>query len=267
MRNFATKTNHISIDFTKQSGQIISNNIVFTSGDTGSSFILVDLLNNETPINLEGYGIVVNFLRGDIKRIASECNIIDKEKGKIEIPLSQSMLLTGINNLEILLVKENIPMVSPIISYKVVNTLVDYSEGAGITSANEYPILVTLIDDVTSLKNVVVSNTDRVSNLEAQITTSEEIRVANEQVRVAQERERQSSFKNIETKSTEKMNEMDETISDFERRFNSLSPEQSTNAEVQLARVGVDGTIYDSLQERLLKIEQSPSIVWETIEG
>lgn len=267
MRNFATKVNYISIDFTKQTGQVISNNMVYTNGDIGTSFMLVDLVNNGVPIFLVGYEILVNITRGDMTKIVGSCEIIDKSKGKIEIPLLSNMLLAGVNNLEIVLIKEGTQMVSPIISYRVAKTLSGDMEDSDIEASNEYPILITLIDTVNQLKENIETELESITQLKNQVETSEEIRVANEQVRVAQERERQSSFKNIETKSTEKMNEMDETISDFERRFNSLSPEQSTNAEVQLARVGVDGTIYDSLQERLLKIEQSPSIVWETIEG
>ena len=57
------------------------------------------------------------------------------------------------------------------------------------------------------------------------------------------------------------------TMTNIKNQFNALSPEQSTNAEVQLSRTDIEGTTHNSLNERLRKIEIMPSLLWEVVEG
>lgn len=77
-----------------------------------------------------------------------------------------------------------------------------------------------------------------------------------------------NTFKDDTTlKVNTKVEELDTSMTSIENRFNALSPEQSTNAEVQLARTSISGVTYESLKERLDVIEQNPFELWETIEG
>lgn len=71
----------------------------------------------------------------------------------------------------------------------------------------------------------------------------------------------------IVTEATSKISEVATTITDIENRFNALSPEESTNAEVQLARIDSEGVTHASLQDRLLKIETQGMTLWADIEG
>lgn len=66
---------------------------------------------------------------------------------------------------------------------------------------------------------------------------------------------------------SEKVVEIDTSITSMENRFNALSPEQSSNAEVQLARTDAEGVTHASLHDRLLKAEIQGNILWETVEG
>lgn len=71
----------------------------------------------------------------------------------------------------------------------------------------------------------------------------------------------------IVSEATTKISEVESKISGIETRFNALSPEESTNAEVQLARTDAEGVTHASLHDRLLKAETQGNVLWETVEG
>ena len=151
VRNFEIKLYDISVDFKRQTGETLPCTITFSQGDIGTSFINANLLNDGKIFNLTGYTVVVNVTKKDRTRVVTESEVIDVEKGKIEIPVSQEMLSVGMNHLEIMLSKEGTQMVSPIIPYRVVKTLLDGSD-TEIPSQSEYPILLSLIKDVQDIK-------------------------------------------------------------------------------------------------------------------
>ena len=148
-RGYEVKLGRVKIDFTRQTGQTISNSIVFSEGDIGTSLIEVELLNNDKIINLEGYQIAVNIIRKDKTHIVSDCTVLDSSMGLIEIELSVDALIVGVNNIEIVLIKEGRQLTSPPISYRVIDSLLT---GYEVEISNEYPILLTLISDVQNVK-------------------------------------------------------------------------------------------------------------------
>ena len=75
---------------------------------------------------------------------------------------------------------------------------------------------------------------------------------------------------NIDNKVKEidnKISEADNKILDIEDRFLYLTSSQQQSAEVLDARLGLDGTRYTSLKERIDSIETSPYILFEEVEG
>lgn len=163
VRNFEIKSYDISVDFKRQTGETLPCTVTFSQGDIGTSFITVNLLNDGKLFNLTGYVVIVNVTKKDRTRVVTESEIIDIENGKIEIPVSQEMLSVGMNHLEIMLTKEGTQMVSPVIPYRVVKTLLDGSD-TEIPTQSEYPILLSLIKDVQDIKksyeSVDINSTD-----------------------------------------------------------------------------------------------------------
>ena len=76
-----------------------------------------------------------------------------------------------------------------------------------------------------------------------------------------------SKLNSVDTRVNAKISEADNKISDVENRFLYLTSHQQQNSEVLDARLGLDGTRYTSLKERIDSIETNPFIMYETIEG
>lgn len=74
----------------------------------------------------------------------------------------------------------------------------------------------------------------------------------------------------INTKFDVAKNDMQDSISnsleDFEQRFSQLENENPTG-EIIAARTSIDGTVYDTLNQRISAIETNPYILFETVEG
>lgn len=71
----------------------------------------------------------------------------------------------------------------------------------------------------------------------------------------------------LQTDYNSTKNEVIKTKEDIVNKFNSLAPEQSSNAEVQLARIDITGKTHASLQDRLLADNKMQNVLFETVEG
>lgn len=151
-RGFEVKSHKVVVDFFKQTGEMLANSATFSQGDIGTSFIEVTLLNNSKPINLTGYTVTINVTRKDRTRVVTTSEILDLENGLIEIPISIEMLKVGVNQLEIILSKSGTHLVSPVIPFRVVKTMLDSTSDSEIVSQSEYPVLFELISDVEKIK-------------------------------------------------------------------------------------------------------------------
>lgn len=151
-RGFEVKSHKVVVDFFKQTGEMLSNSATFSQGDIGTSFIEVTLLNNDKAINLTGYTITINVTRKDRTRVVTTSEVLDIENGIIEIPISVEMLRAGVNQLEIILSKSGTHLVSPVIPYRVVKTMLDTSSDLEVMGQSEYPVLLQLVSDVEKLK-------------------------------------------------------------------------------------------------------------------
>lgn len=115
--------------------------------------------------------------------------------------------------------------------------------------------------------------TDMISRLSA-IEIKENSRITAENIRVRNENERIASFNRMNDEHTRKMSEASSKISDIEQRtqrtelnINQAIASGTQDLEVKEARTSMDGTVYDTLNERLNAIETSPYVLFETVEG
>ena len=76
-----------------------------------------------------------------------------------------------------------------------------------------------------------------------------------------------NKVKEVDSRLNNKISEADNKILDIEDRFLYLTSSQQQSAEVLDARLGLDGTRYTSLKERIDSIETSPYILFEEVEG
>ena len=76
-----------------------------------------------------------------------------------------------------------------------------------------------------------------------------------------------NKVKEVDSKLNNKISEADNKILDIEDRFLYLTSSQQQSAEVLDERLGLDGTRYTSLKERIDSIETSPYILFEEVEG
>ena len=127
------------------------------------------------------------------------------------------------------------------------------------------------------LRNIEKGITDIIAENDA-IYTDEDTRKSNEVDRNRKVTESISKMEsvsssiqtNIDNKVKEidnKISEADNKILDIEDRFLYLTSSQQQSAEVLDARLGLDGTRYTSLKERIDSIETSPYILFEEVEG
>ena len=106
-------------------------------------------------------------------------------------------------------------------------------------------ILDSLISKVHKLDIDFQDGIRRVSQLEL----SESIRVSNENERISNENNRQEVFNS--------------TID----RINTAIASGTNDLEVKEARTSLDGTVYDTLNQRISAIETNPYVLFETVEG
>ena len=111
-------------------------------------------------------------------------------------------------------------------------------------------------DEDTRKSNEVDRNrkvTESISKMES-VSSSIQTNIANK-------------VKEVDSKLNNKISEADNKILDIEDRFLYLTSSQQQSAEVLDARLGLDGTRYTSLKERIDSIETSPYILFEEVEG
>lgn len=186
MRDYVTKSYPLVIDFLDYTtNRSATSKIVFNQKDTNTGFIIGELKANGSPVQISSKTrVVVAIKKSDGYTVQNSCNILDSNKGIIEIPFStQSLVSQGVNYFEIVLLEGDSELVSPRFSFRVVESILDDDT---IESANEYGILVDLIVDVEALRS-------RVERLESDIKSAERLRVLNEESRQTFELTRQNN--------------------------------------------------------------------------
>lgn len=216
---------------------------IFVNGDVGCK-MTAHLVSGGIPIDLTDSLVTINIKESNDSVYTLTCEILDKLNGIVYINLPHSLNDdVGTNIFEIVIRNSDDSIfVSPLLRYKVVHGI-----GTGDIPKEEPKLLIldTLISKVQKLDVNFQDGISRISQLEA----SENTRVSNENTRISNENRRQEVF--------------DSTID----RINSAISGGTHDLEVKEARTSLDGTVYDTLNERLNAIETNPYILFETVEG
>ena len=119
----------------------------------------------------------------------------------------------------------------------------------------------TLSDKITEVNSIVNEKISQVDSTVNSKVTELTNKVNNKVTEV------NNKVSELTTSVNSNISTINSTMTNIKNQFNALSPEQSTNAEVQLSRTDIEGTTHNSLNERLRKIEIMPSLLWEVVEG
>ena len=213
---------------------------VFINGEVGCK-MTVHLVNGDSPIDLTNTFVTINIKESNEN---VSCEILDRENGIISINLPHSLNdEVGVNIFEIVIRNsDDSVFVSPLLKYRVVAGV-----GTGDIPKEEPKLLIldSLISKVHKLDIDFQDGIRRVSQLEL----SESIRVSNENERISNENNRQEVFNS--------------TID----RINTAIASGTNDLEVKEARTSLDGTVYDTLNQRISAIETNPYVLFETVEG
>ena len=234
----------IKVDFKVSPKQFpLDTKAVFVNNDIGCK-ITVYLVNGDLPIDLTNTFVTINIKESNENVYSLPCEILDRENGIISINLPHSLNdEVGINIFEIVIRNSDDSIfVSPLLKYKIV-------EGIGTGDIpDEEPKLLILDSLISKVHKLDVSFQDGIRRV-SQLESSENIRVSNENTRISNENNRQRIFNS--------------TID----RINSAIASGTNDLEVREARISMDGTVYDTLNERLNAIETRPYVLFETVEG
>lgn len=234
----------IKVDFKVSPKQFpLDTKAVFVNNDIGCK-ITVYLVNGDLPIDLTNTFVTINIKESNENVYSLSCEILDRENGIISINLPHSLNdEVGVNIFEIVIRNsDDSVFVSPLLKYRVVAGV-----GTGDIPKEEPKLLIldSLISKVHKLDINFQDGIRRVSQLEL----SENIRVSNENERMSNENNRQEVFNS--------------TID----RINTAIASGTHDLEVKEARTSLDGTVYDTLNQRISAIETNPYILFETVEG
>ena len=234
----------IKVDFKVLPKQFpLDTKAVFVNDDIGCKMTAY-LVSGGIPIDLTDTFVTVNIQESNGNVYSLTCEIIDNLKGIISIDLPHSLNdENGVNIFEIVIRNsDDSVFVSPLLKYRVIN-------GIGTGSVpDEEPKLLILDSLISKVHKLDVNFQDGISRV-SQLEKSENIRVLNEDTRISNEINRQEVFNST----------MD--------RINTAIASGTNDLEVREARISINGTVYNTLNDRLNAIETNPYILFETVEG
>lgn len=217
---------------------------IFVNDDIGCK-MTAHLVSGSVPIDLTDSFVTVNIQESNGDVYSLVCEILDPLNGVVSIDLPHTLNdENGTNIFEIVIRNsDDSKFVSPLLKYRVTTGI-----GEGDDIPEEEPKLLILDSLISNLQKLDINFKDGIMRV-SQLESAENIRVSNEDVRISNENERQEIFSS--------------TID----RINSTISSGTNDLEVKEARISLDGTVYDTLNQRINAIENSPYILFETIEG
>ena len=217
---------------------------IFVNDDIGCK-MTAHLVSGSVPIDLTDSFVTVNIQESNGDAYSLVCEILDPLNGVVSIDLPHTLNdENGTNIFEIVIRNsDDSKFVSPLLKYRVTTGI-----GEGDDIPEEEPKLLILDSLISNLQKLDTNFKDGIMRV-SQLESAENIRVSNEDVRISNENERQEIFHS--------------TID----RINSTISSGTNDLEVKEARISLDGTVYDTLNQRINAIENSPYILFETIEG
>lgn len=250
-----------------------------------------------TPMDLTGVTARCYMMKADGKSVYIDAEI---EGNVVTVCFTnQALACPGVLKVEIVLYgSDNSEISSFIMEYVVIKSLRNPDT---LESTNEFSALVSTINTVNDLQAkeqlIQAREAVRIANEDTRIATeatrerdeetrknNESTRQSNETTRIASENTREGKeFTRQQDETTRKANEVtrqsNETgrvnaestrvaeFNDIKNQWNSLSPDQASNVEVQQARRDVRGVVHDSLSKRLESDSKMRDTLEETKEG
>lgn len=216
---------------------------VFVNGDVGCK-MTAHLVSGGVPIDLTDAFVTVNIQESNGNVYSLICEVLDSLNGIVSIDLPHTLNdEDGINIFEIVIRNSDDSIfVSPLLKYRVM-------AGIGLGDIpEEEPKLLLLDSLISNVQRLDINFKDGIIRV-SQLESLENTRISNENTRIANENERQEIFNS--------------TID----RINAAISSGTNDLEVKEARTSLDGTVYDTLNQRINAIENNPYILFETIEG
>ena len=255
----------LEIDFKDyEKRRAVSQNIVYSSGDTNTAFIDAILKMDGDVINLTGCTVAVGIANNGGKHLTNGCEVVDAERGMITIPFTSTALSRiGFNKFEVVVYRGEKKLVSPMFVYRVTESV---TNDDNIEGSNDYDVLLVLISQVQGALDSVKAVADRVEGLEQTIITNEEERKANEtqriadeNIRLANEIVRQSQESHRQQIFDEKIAEVNDLTGRIETDLNDKIQEVDTELTTMLGifdeRVTtVDGKIQE-IEDKIIEVD------------
>lgn len=122
----------------------------FFDDDRETSVIRIKLLNDKTPIDLEGCTVEAEFILANNTYHDETCKIINSSEGVVELQLCQKCLVKGENIVRLSILKDNEISNTPVITYEVRKGL--YSDNPSFNDDPLTPILSQMLLDIKVTK-------------------------------------------------------------------------------------------------------------------
>lgn len=122
----------------------------FFDDDRETSVIRIKLLNDKTPIDLEGCTVEAEFILANNTYHDETCKIINSSEGVVELQLCQKCLVKGENIVRLSILKDNEISNTPVITYEVRKGL--YSDNPSFNDNPLTPILSQMLLDIKVTK-------------------------------------------------------------------------------------------------------------------
>ena len=138
---------NLTIDINKKPFQTVTAN----TGEVGSRFIRITILDNSVPLDLTGVTVYLYAKKSDSTKVFNSVTIEDKKNGIILAELtSQVLAIEGLVKLTLLLVENGAKLCSKQFLLDVDSSIVD---DKAIESTNEFTALVTALGKVNNIEN------------------------------------------------------------------------------------------------------------------
>lgn len=146
---------------------------------TGSRSFTFKLIKNSIPFNLTGLSVRVGGVKADGKPVFNDCNIVDVNKGLVELELTTQMLTAaGTLDLELIILQGNIRLSTIPFEVEIIPSVTKYSE---IVSSNEYGALNNALNKADEYgqklkegtEKIELTYADKLNSLDSQLSENE----------------------------------------------------------------------------------------------
>nr|WP_195365954.1 BppU family phage baseplate upper protein [[Eubacterium] tenue] len=200
-------TYDITIDFSKLFVHN-STSIYFKEGDLNTARVRAKLTMQGKSIDITRCNVVVKIETMTGEKINDVATIVDAVNGIVEIDFKSNTLIEGTNFFELKIVKGESVKESPKLAYRVLDSIED---AGSIEGANEYPILIQLINDT----NKAIEDANEALELANTMKTNLEEVIDNANSAISNATDATNNANTAATNATSKITEVDNAKNDM----------------------------------------------------